>query len=128
MGSRMLAFDTSCRITAVALLEDARVLVEDSTSSEERHAESLLPRIEHCLAAAGFTLRDVDVFAVGIGPGSFTGVRVGVATAKGLGLATGKPVRGVASLAALAASVLELSQQSDALVAPILEAYKGEVF
>jgi tRNA threonylcarbamoyladenosine biosynthesis protein TsaB len=128
MASRMLAFDTSSSVTAVALLEGARVLVEDSTASEERHAESLLPRIEHCLASAGLTLRDIDEFAVGIGPGSFTGVRVGVATAKGLALATGKPVRGVVSLAALAASVLELFEQPEALVAPILEAYKGEVF
>jgi tRNA threonylcarbamoyladenosine biosynthesis protein TsaB len=128
MASRMLAFDTSSSVTAVALLEDARVLVEDNAASEERHAESLLPRIEHCLAASGLALRDIDVFAVGIGPGSFTGVRVGVATAKGLALATGKPVRGVVSLAALAASVFELSDQSEALVAPILEAYKGEVF
>jgi tRNA threonylcarbamoyladenosine biosynthesis protein TsaB len=124
----MLAFDTSSNVTAVALVEDARVLVEDSSTSEERHAESLLPRIEHCLAAAGLALRDVDVFAVGIGPGSFTGVRVGVATAKGLALATGKPLRGVVSLAALAASVLPLAHEPEALVAPILEAYKGEVF
>jgi tRNA threonylcarbamoyladenosine biosynthesis protein TsaB len=128
MASRMLAFDTSSSVTAVALLEDTRVLVEDSAASEERHAESLLPRIEHCLAISGLALRDIDVFAVGIGPGSFTGVRVGVATAKGLALATGKPVRGVMSLAALAASVLELTQQPEILVAPILEAYKGEVF
>lgn len=128
MATRMLALDTSSSVTAVALVEDSRVLVEDCTASDERHAESLLPRIEHCLAEAGVALRDIDVFAVGIGPGSFTGVRVGVATAKGLALATGKPLRGVVSLAALAASVLELSPPSEALVAPILDAYKGEVF
>ncbi|HKU39992.1 MAG TPA: tRNA (adenosine(37)-N6)-threonylcarbamoyltransferase complex dimerization subunit type 1 TsaB [Polyangiales bacterium] len=124
----MLAFDTSASVTAVALLEDARVLAEDSTPSDERHAESLLPRVQHCLSQAAVALRDIDVFAVGIGPGSFTGVRVGVATAKGLALATGKPVRGVVSLAALAWSARELAPAADVLVAPILEAYKGEVF
>jgi tRNA threonylcarbamoyladenosine biosynthesis protein TsaB len=128
MASRMLAFDTSADVTAVAVLEDDRVLVEDSAASAERHAETLLPRIEQCLERAGIALSEIDVFAVGIGPGSFTGVRVGVATAKGLALATGKPLRGVVSLAALAGSALECDPQPELLVAPILDAYKGEVF
>lgn len=128
MASRMLAFDTSADVTAVAVLADDEVLAEDSAASAERHAETLLPRIEQCLSAAKLTLADIDVFAVGIGPGSFTGVRVGVATAKGLALATGKPIRGVVSLAALAVSALECEPADELLVAPILEAYKGEVF
>ena len=128
MASRMLAFDTSGDVTAVAVLDGDRVLVEDSAASQERHAETLLPRIEQCLARAGLSLREIDVFAVGIGPGSFTGVRVGVATAKGLALATGKPLRGVVSLSALAGGARESLQCDAVLVAPILEAYKGEVF
>jgi tRNA threonylcarbamoyladenosine biosynthesis protein TsaB len=110
------------------VLEADRVLVEDSEPTAERHAETLLPRIEQCLERAGLALSAIDVFAVGIGPGSFTGVRVGVATAKGLALATGRPLRGVVSLAALAASALECDPQPELLVAPILDAYKGEVF
>jgi tRNA threonylcarbamoyladenosine biosynthesis protein TsaB len=125
MASRMLAFDTSAGVTAVAVLEDDRVLAEVFEPAEERHAEILLPRIQDCLARSGVELREIDVFAVGIGPGSFTGVRVGVATAKGLALATGKPIRGVSSLAALAASALP---HACAWVVPILDAYKGEVF
>jgi tRNA threonylcarbamoyladenosine biosynthesis protein TsaB len=128
MASRMLAFDTSADVTAVAVLEADEVIVEDSAATAERHAETLLPRIEACLERAGLALSDIDVFAVGIGPGSFTGVRVGVATAKGLAFATGKPLRGVVSLAALAASVLECDPGPELLVAPILDAYKGEVF
>lgn len=128
MASRMLAFDTSADVTAVAVLADDEVIVEDSAASAERHAETLLPRIEQCLSSAKLTLADIDVFAVGIGPGSFTGVRVGVATAKGLALATGKPIRGVVSLAALAGSALECEPGDELFVAPILEAYKGEVF
>jgi tRNA threonylcarbamoyladenosine biosynthesis protein TsaB len=125
MASRMLAVDTSGSVTAVAVLDGDRVLAEDGEAADERHAEILLPRIEQCLARAGFSLRDIDVFAVGIGPGSFTGVRVGVATVKGLAFATGKPVRGVVSLSVLATRVAE---HAPGLVAPILDAYKGEVF
>lgn len=128
MASRMLAFDTSADVTAVAVLEADEVIVEDSAASAERHAETLLPRIEECLERACLVLSDIDVFAVGIGPGSFTGVRVGVATAKGLAFATGKPLRGVVSLAALAAGVLECDPGPELLVAPVLDAYKGEVF
>jgi tRNA threonylcarbamoyladenosine biosynthesis protein TsaB len=128
MASRMLAFDTSADVTAVAVLEGDQILVEDSAATAERHAETLLPRIEQCLERVGLALSDIDVFAVGIGPGSFTGVRVGVATAKGLALATGKPLRAVVSLAALAGSVLEAHPGPELLVAPILDAYKGEVF
>lgn len=128
MASRMLAFDTSGNVTAVAVLDGDRVLIEDSAASQERHAETLLPRIQQCLASAGLSLQQIDVFAVGVGPGSFTGVRVGVATAKGLALATGKPLRGVVSLSALAGSALDSVKADEVLVAPILEAYKGEVF
>jgi tRNA threonylcarbamoyladenosine biosynthesis protein TsaB len=141
MVSRMLAFDTSADVTAVAVLEADEVIVEDSAATAERHAETLLPRIEECLERAHLSLSDIDVFAVGVGPGSFTGVRVGVATAKGLAFATGKPLRGVVSLAALAASVIDIPAESPSalgvlesdpgptlLVAPILDAYKGEVF
>lgn len=128
MASRMLAFDTSADVTAVAVLEADAIVVEECAPTAERHAEMLLPRMEQCLARAGVTLGQIDVFAVGIGPGSFTGVRVGVATAKGLALATGKPLRGVVSLAALAGSVLERESESELLVAPILDAFKGEVF
>jgi tRNA threonylcarbamoyladenosine biosynthesis protein TsaB len=128
MGSRMLAFDTSADVTAVAVLDGDEVTIEDSERTAERHAEMLLPRIEQCLARAGVALAEIDVIAVGIGPGSFTGVRVGVATAKGLALATGKPLRGVVSLAALAGSVLEREPGTEVLVAPILDAFKGEVF
>lgn len=128
MASRMLAFDTSADVTAVAVLEADAIIVEECAPTEERHAETLLPRIEQCLARAGVALAEIDAIAVGIGPGSFTGVRVGVATAKGLALATGKPLRGVVSLAALAGSVLERETGSELLVAPILDAFKGEVF
>jgi tRNA threonylcarbamoyladenosine biosynthesis protein TsaB len=125
---RILAFDTSASATAVAVMHGDVLLAEDISPAEERHAETLLPRIQQCLERSGLALAEIDLFAVGIGPGSFTGVRVGVATAKGLALATGKPVRGVVSLAALAASAFAHAPTDEAYVVPILDAYKGEVF
>jgi tRNA threonylcarbamoyladenosine biosynthesis protein TsaB len=121
---RILAIDTSSPISAVSLVEQDRVLAEDQVGSENRHAENLLPRIQTQLGAAGWTLSSLDLIAVGIGPGSFTGLRVGLATAKGLGLATGIPVRGVGSLAVLARAALESSEL--ALVA--IDAGRGELF
>jgi tRNA threonylcarbamoyladenosine biosynthesis protein TsaB len=128
--ARILAFDTSANATAVAVVCGERVFAEhDDGSTPGRHAETLLPRIERCLAASSLALGDLDLIAVGIGPGSFTGVRVGIATAKGLALATGTPVRGVVSLASLAVAALEHPPlRADVWVVPILDAHKGEVF
>ena len=129
MVSRILAFDTSTDVTAVAVTQDDQVLAELDAPSSERHAQLLLPRVNECLAHAGLTLADIELFAVGVGPGSFTGVRVGLATAKGFALATGKPVRGVISLEALAhAAFAHQGVPKDALCAPVLDAHKGEVF
>ena len=100
---RVLAFDTSTAVTAVALLDGVRVLAEDEGPNEDRHGDVLLPRVQGVLAGAGLALGEVELIAVGIGPGSFTGLRIGLATAKGLALATGIPRRGVCSRRALAA-------------------------
>jgi len=130
---RVLAFDTSSLITDVAVCLGGRVLANDRSQTEERHAEVLLPKLQQCLAQAEIGLADIDAIAVGVGPGSFTGVRVGVATAKGLGLALGKPVIPVVSLLALAfearGHVLSAEPAVAApWVAPCLDAYKGELF
>lgn len=93
-------------------------------SVDARHGEVLLPRIEQMLSAAGCALSDVDVFAVGIGPGSFTGTRIGVATMKGLAIANDKPLRGVVSLEALAMAV----GAKDQPVVAVVDAFKGEIY
>lgn len=124
MAVRVLAFDTSTDLTTVALCEGEQILSEEDSASELRHAELLLPRIQRCLAAAGAALSSVDLIGVGVGPGSFTGVRVGLATAKGLGLALNKPVAPVVSLHALA----QQAAARASLIAPCLDAFKGELF
>jgi tRNA threonylcarbamoyladenosine biosynthesis protein TsaB len=121
---RILAIDTSSPISAVCLVDGERVVAEDQIGGENRHAENLLPRIQSQLGAAGWTLSAIDLIGVGIGPGSFTGLRVGLATAKGLALATGIPVRGVSSLSVLARAALEHSEL--ALIA--IDAGRGELF
>lgn len=125
----VLAFDTSTDITAVAVTRDGQVLAEAHEPSQEKHAEILLSRVQACLARAGLALAEIDLFAVGIGPGSFTGVRVGLATAKGFALGTGKPVRGESSLSTLAeAAFASGSVAEGTLCVPLLDAHKGEVF
>jgi tRNA threonylcarbamoyladenosine biosynthesis protein TsaB len=123
-----LALDTSSSITAVALLRDERVLAEDDSPAEQKHAETLLPRVQAVLKGGGCSLQQLDLIAVGVGPGSFTGLRVGLATAKGLALSLGTPIRGVSSLSVLARG---LSQAPGAAARPlltVLDAHKGEVF
>jgi tRNA threonylcarbamoyladenosine biosynthesis protein TsaB len=132
MPRHVLAFDTSTDLTSVAVCVEKsatersfEVLAELEHAAAERHAELLLPRVQACLAQAGLTLPEIALIGVGIGPGSFTGVRVGVATAKGLGLGLwGVQVRGVVSLEALALAARARGEW----LAPLLDAFKGEVF
>jgi tRNA threonylcarbamoyladenosine biosynthesis protein TsaB len=124
---RILAFDTSAQVTSLAICHGhAQVLIEQHEISDNRHAETLLPNLKAVLEAAHWTLAQIDVIGVGVGPGSFTGVRVGVATAKGLGLALQKPVVPVVSLDALAHEALRLSDHPR--IAACLDAFKGELF
>jgi len=121
---RVLAFDTSTPVSAVAVLDGDVVLAEDDRPSEARHGAVLLPRVQSVLAEAGLRPSDVELVAVGIGPGSFTGLRIGLASAKGLALALSRPLRGVCSLRALSAGL----PQETALCVAALDAGKGELF
>jgi tRNA threonylcarbamoyladenosine biosynthesis protein TsaB len=120
----VLAIDTSTAITAVAVLADNVVRAEDNAATDQKHGDVVLPRVQAVLAAAGLTLAEIDLIAVGVGPGSFTGLRVGLATVKGLGFALQKPVRGVSSPLAIALAALERAPQ----VVVLLDAFKGEVY
>ncbi len=117
---KILAFETMCEVASVALYED-RTVHQTVLSSEKRHAQSVLPAAEELLRAHGYTTADMDAFAVDIGPGSFTGIRIGVCLANALGLAHHKPVIGVNSLEALA----EPFRTSDAPVCALYDARNG---
>ena len=101
---KILAFDTSTFTASAAVLDGRDVLAESSAVLRATHSERLLPLVDEVLARSGVPLDAIERIAVGVGPGSFTGVRLGLATAKGLALATGIPLVGVTSLAALAAA------------------------
>jgi tRNA threonylcarbamoyladenosine biosynthesis protein TsaB len=121
---KILAVDTSTSLGSIALVDGPKVRAELSLNVGATHNQRLLPGIHRMLADAGWTLQDVDGLAVGLGPGSFTGLRVGMSVMKGLAFATGKPLAGVPTLDALAANV-SLAPWS---ICPVLDARKGEVY
>lgn len=120
----VLAMDTSTLVGSVAVLTDGAVRAELSASVRARHGEVLLPHVERALALSGVEFREVGLIAVGLGPGSFTGVRIGVATAKGLCLSGGQPLVGIVSPRALARGL----GVAPSLAVPVVDAHKGEVY
>src|SRR5437870_5390124 len=98
---RVLALDTTTRAGSVALVIDGRVAVERAGDETRTHAERLPGEILDVLRETGNTVADIDLLAVAIGPGSFTGLRVGIATVQGLAMVRGLPVAPVPALRAL---------------------------
>jgi tRNA threonylcarbamoyladenosine biosynthesis protein TsaB len=123
---RLLIVETATARGLVATASGAEVLHEIADTEPARRGEGLLERVALVLRRTGWELGDVQLFAVGIGPGSFTGVRVGVATAKGLALATRRPLVGVVSLDAM--SHAARARFGPVRVVPVLDAKKGELF
>lgn len=121
---RVLGVDTSTSVVGIAIVEDDQLIVEYTLNLHEMHSAKLLPSINEALGRAEMKLSDIDGFAVSIGPGSFTGLRVGVATVKGLSYATQKPMLAVPTLDALAYTL----RYSNKLICPLLDARKNEVY
>lgn len=104
---KILSIDTSSNICAVGVLEDSTLLKEVSENSGLTHSENLLPMIQNLLSNLSLSLKDIDFIVCDKGPGSFTGIRIGIATAKGFSDSLGKPAIGISSLEALAYNVKE---------------------
>jgi tRNA threonylcarbamoyladenosine biosynthesis protein TsaB len=121
----VLGIDTATRIASVAIVDDSRVLAELRGDDSARGAD-LLVQIDAVCIAANITARDIAAVAIGAGPGSFTGLRIGMATAKGIAFAAKCPLWAVSSLAALAHE--ELDAEPTATVVAVLDARKGEVY
>lgn len=119
---RVLAIDTACPTGSIALLSDGEVVSEVLVEAPGGFGPVLFDRIAQVLSSAGWALEDVELFAAGSGPGSFTGVRIGLAAIQGLAHATGKPAVGVSNLAALAACGTRRTR------GVIMDARRGEVF
>ena len=97
----ILAFETSAKAASVALFQDGKLLGESYQNTGLTHSQTLMVMAEDMLKQCGFAAKDVTHVAVAAGPGSFTGVRIGVAAAKGLAWAAGKPCCGVSTLFAI---------------------------
>lgn len=124
IGMKTLGVDTSTPVNTVALCEGGRVVAETVVDCGRAHAERLVSTMDWILAEAGVGLNQVDLLAVSVGPGSFTGLRIGVAAWKGLALAGGLPLVGVPTLDAMT----RLGAFRDATVCPLLDAKMNEVF
>lgn len=115
---KILAIDTACNLARVALTEDGKLCKEITVDDKRRHSVKLLPAIETLLAQCGTEPKDLDLIAVTKGPGSFTGLRIGVVTAKTMAYALHIPLVGVNTLDAIAASFAG----EDAVVCPLIDA------
>jgi len=120
----ILGIETSTMQGGVALLSEEGLIAESFLSVEATHSERLLPAVDRILAEAKLGLGELHGFAVAIGPGSFTGLRIGLSTAKSLSLATGKPLVGLPTLEAIAFGLPFCRWQ----ICPLLDARKKEVY
>ncbi len=121
---KILGIDTSTPIGSVALIEAEHIVAEHTLNIVQAHASRLMPAIDSVLKWGEVTPKDLDGCAVGIGPGSFTGVRIGVATAKSLCYAVDIPIIGISTLAAIAYNL----RWTDGFVCPILDARRREIY
>ena len=121
---RVLAVDTTTERGSVAVTEDDCVRGEVRLASSEGHSPRLLPAVDFLLHSLGLRPGDVEAFAVTTGPGSFTGLRVGLSTVQGLALGAGRPCLGMSALDVLAARIAGTAPASVAL----MDAYRGEVY
>ncbi|HDQ03534.1 MAG TPA: tRNA (adenosine(37)-N6)-threonylcarbamoyltransferase complex dimerization subunit type 1 TsaB [Deltaproteobacteria bacterium] len=119
-----LAFDTSAKTAAVALLKNKEIIYDKIIRTQMTHSEVILPQINEAMEKSGVNISEVDLFACSLGPGSFTGLRVAVSTLKGMILALSKPAVGVSSLAALALNIIN----TDKLICSVIDAGRGQVY
>ncbi|MCX8159645.1 MAG: tRNA (adenosine(37)-N6)-threonylcarbamoyltransferase complex dimerization subunit type 1 TsaB [Candidatus Saccharicenans sp.] len=121
----LLAIDTTTRFGSVAVIENGQVLAEVNYASPSTHSRQVFRAVDEALRVAGLKFDDLGGLAVAAGPGSFTGIRIGLSLAKALAQASGRPLAGVSALEALA---LKLLPSGVDLMVPMIDARKGEVF
>ena len=126
--SLILGIETSTKICSVAVSDGEKLLAIEEEGGEYSHSEKLTVFIQKVLGRAGLQLKDVDAVAVSKGPGSYTGLRIGVSVAKGLCYALDKPLIAVDTLQAMAKNVAALPNQSKTLFSPMIDARRMEVY
>ena len=123
-----LGIDTSSAAGSIALSDGDRLVAELNLRSDTTHSARLLPAVLSLTRTAAISLHEIDVFAVATGPGSFTGLRIGMATAKGLALATGRPLTGFSTLETMALTCAAGYGDRPTVVCVLLDAGRGEVY
>lgn len=121
----ILGIDTSAIVCSVALLQDSKILAQRCASEGRTHSEVLLPQTKEILEEAGILPGELDLIAISSGPGSFTGLRIGISAAKGLAVSSDIPCVGVSTLEALALNARHLE---GAIVCPLMDARRGEFY
>ena len=121
---KILALDTTANTSSACVLENEKLLGIYTVNTKNTHSETLLPMIKHLFETLNITNEDIDAYAVSNGPGSFTGVRIGVSTIKGLAFDTKKPCVEVSTVEALAENL----DGFDGIVCPIMNARRGQVY
>ena len=120
----ILALDSTAQVGSVALCEEETLIAEFTLNTGHTHSETLLPMVEAALKIAGYTVDDVDLFVCTAGPGSFTGVRIGAATVKGIAFGKGKPCLGVSTLEVLARN----GEALEGVLCPAMNARRQQVY
>ncbi len=121
---KILAIDTSALTATAAILSEDMLIGEISTTTKLTHSQTIMPMIDELLKKVSLDITDIDLFACSEGPGSFTGLRIGIGTIKGLAYGLGKPVVGVSTLEALAYNI----DVTDLVICPIMDARRGQVY
>lgn len=121
---KVLGIDSSGLVASVAVAEDDKLLAEYTVNYKKTHSQTLLPMLDEIVRMTELDLKDIDAIAVAAGPGSFTGLRIGCATAKGLGLALDKPLIAVPTVEALAYNLWGCAH----LVCPMMDARRSQVY
>lgn len=121
---KILAIDTSGSVCAAAVLQDDKIVAEVYVDNKKTHSQMLAPMIDDCLARADTALSDIDLFACAVGPGSFTGLRIGVSMIKGFCQALDKKCVGVNTLDALAQNLAGDTR----IICPVIDARRGDVY
>ncbi|MBO5348925.1 MAG: tRNA (adenosine(37)-N6)-threonylcarbamoyltransferase complex dimerization subunit type 1 TsaB [Clostridia bacterium] len=120
---KILSIDTSSKICSVSILEDNNVILEKHTNDEKTHSQNLMPLIDEIFKETNLTLDNIDLLACSQGPGSFTGIRIGIATIKAFADAKNIPVVGVTSLESLAYNISEAG-----LIVSLIDAKNDNVY
>ena len=121
---RILALDSSGLVATVAIMEDEQTIAEYTVNYKKTHSQTLLPMLDEIVKMTEFDISTIDAIAVAGGPGSFTGLRIGSATAKGLGLALNKPLIHIPTVDGMAYNMFG----SKGLICPIMDARRNQVY